>query len=109
MNYAAKSDANQPAIVEDLRKLGYDVDIVSREKKLYDIIVSGVASWSNRHAVAVRVEIDLGHCFTSNLIAKLQPSARASITKLSRRGFVRPCSSLRIISTLRPERWASCF
>ena len=56
MNYAAKSDANQPVVVEELRKLGYDVDIVSREKKLYDIIVSGRAVWADR-TVAVRVEI----------------------------------------------------
>ena len=56
MNYAAKVDANQTQIVEELRRLGFDVDIVSREKGLYDILVSGVPSWSWR-AVGVRVEI----------------------------------------------------
>jgi hypothetical protein len=56
--YAARSDANQPQIVDELRKLGFDVDIVSREKKLYDVVVSGVPSWSRR-AVAVRVEIKI--------------------------------------------------
>lgn len=56
MNYAAKSDANQPQIVDELRRLGFDVDVVSREKKLYDIIVSGIPAWSRR-AVGVRVEI----------------------------------------------------
>ena len=56
MNYAAKSDANQPQIVEELRSLGFDVDIVSREKKLYDIVVSGIPAWA-RKTVGVRVEI----------------------------------------------------
>jgi hypothetical protein len=56
---AAKPDGNQSQIVEDLRALGYDVDLVFREKKLYDILVSGCARWSNRHDVAVRVEIKL--------------------------------------------------
>jgi phage head maturation protease len=53
---AARTDFNQSDIVKDLRRLGFDVDIVSREKKLYDIVVSGVPSWAPR-PVAVRVEI----------------------------------------------------
>ena len=57
MNYASRVDTNQTEIVGELRALGYDVDIVSREKKLYDIVVSGCARWSNRRSVAVRVEI----------------------------------------------------
>ena len=56
MRYASKVDVNQVQIVADLRQLGFDVDIVSREKRMYDIVVSGVPSWSRR-AVAVRVEI----------------------------------------------------
>jgi hypothetical protein len=56
MNYAAKSDANQTQIVDELRRLGFDVDVVSREKRLYDIVVSGVPAWARR-SVAVRVEI----------------------------------------------------
>lgn len=56
MRYAARVDRNQSAIVEDLRLAGYDVDIVSREKKMYDIVVSGFAVWATR-PVAVRVEI----------------------------------------------------
>lgn len=55
-NWASKSDRNQAQIVENLRKIGYDVDIVSREKGLYDIVVTGVPIWSKR-AVSVRVEI----------------------------------------------------
>lgn len=57
LRYAARTDRNQTPIVEELRRLGFDVDIVSREKKLYDVIVSGVAVWSFGLAVAVRVEI----------------------------------------------------
>jgi len=56
MRYASKSDGNQSQIVDELRKLGYDVDIVSREKGLYDVVVSGVPRWARR-AVSVRVEI----------------------------------------------------
>jgi hypothetical protein len=56
MQYRARTDANQAAIVEELRARGYDVDIVHREKKLYDIIVSGVPRWASR-AVGLRVEI----------------------------------------------------
>lgn len=56
LRHAARVDANQVQIVSELRKLGFDVDIVSREKRLYDIIVSGVPAWSRR-ACAVRVEI----------------------------------------------------
>lgn len=56
MQYAAKSDGNQSQIVEELRRLGFDVDVVSREKRMYDIVVSGVPSWARR-SVAVRVEI----------------------------------------------------
>ena len=56
LRYAARTDGNQTEIVDDLRKLGFDVDIVHREKRLYDVIVSGVPSWA-RKAVGVRVEI----------------------------------------------------
>ena len=56
MRYASKVDSNQAQIVYELRKLGFDVDIVSREKKLYDVVVSGVPVWAYK-PVAVRVEI----------------------------------------------------
>lgn len=56
MIYAAKPDKNQSEIVEDLRRLGYDVDVVHREKKMYDLIVTGVPTWARR-AVSVRVEV----------------------------------------------------
>lgn len=56
MRYASKVDRNQVEIVTELRKLGFDVDIVSREKRLYDLIVSGVPTWAYK-PVAVRVEI----------------------------------------------------
>ena len=36
-----KPDANQAEIVEELRALGYDVDIVCDLPGLYDIVVSG--------------------------------------------------------------------
>ena len=36
-----KPDLNQAEIVKDLRKLGFDVDIVSDLPGLYDLVVSG--------------------------------------------------------------------
>jgi hypothetical protein len=56
MRYASRIDVNQVQIVRELRDLGFDVDIVSREKKMYDIVVSGTPVWSRR-SCAVRVEI----------------------------------------------------
>lgn len=56
MNYAAKVDTNQVQIVTQLRSLGFDVDVISQLKRKYDLVVSGVPTWSKR-AVAVRVEI----------------------------------------------------
>lgn len=66
LTYAAKADANQEQIVEDLRALGYDVDLVFRIKDLYDLIVSGIPTWCPR-PVAVRVELKI------NEKAKLSP------------------------------------
>ncbi len=37
----AKVDGNQAQIVAELRALGFDVDLVHRLKKLYDILVTG--------------------------------------------------------------------
>lgn len=48
-----KPDANQAQIVEELRSLGFDVDIVCNLPCLYDLVVSG---WK-RGEVSVRVEI----------------------------------------------------
>ena len=36
-----KPDANQAEIVEDLRRLGFDVDIICNLPGLYDLVVSG--------------------------------------------------------------------
>ena len=61
----AKVDINQPEIVKQLRFLGFDVDLVHRLKKLYDLVVTGVPRWADR-PVAVRVEVKDGK-------AKLSP------------------------------------
>ena len=65
-----KPDANQAEIVADLRKLGYDVDIVCDLPGLYDLVVSGQFKKVKLHfhtktrgqiwihpSVSVRVEI----------------------------------------------------
>ena len=58
-----KPDKNQKQIVEDLRKLGFDVDIICDLPGLYDIVVSGKQSlkgWGGSEEVvvcSVRVEI----------------------------------------------------
>ena len=56
-----KPDSNQAEIVADLRKLGYDVDIICDLPGLYDLVVSG-NRWlvcGHQHCVrcSVRVEI----------------------------------------------------
>lgn len=56
MRYAARTDTNQDEIVKALRRLGFDVDIISQLKGCFDILVSGVPAWCNR-SVGVRVEI----------------------------------------------------
>lgn len=61
----AKVDVNQPAIVKQLRFMGFDVDLVHRLKKLYDLVVTGQPRWADR-PVAVRVEVKDGN-------AKLSP------------------------------------
>ena len=66
MRIAARIDLNQPAIVRELRELGYDVDHVHTLKGFCDIIVSGIPTWCDR-AVGVRVEIKNGKA------AKLTP------------------------------------
>jgi len=66
--YAARVDANQEQIVSELRKLDFDVDIVSRLKGLYDIVVSGpkfidpggLAARLPSTACSLRVEIKNG-------------------------------------------------
>lgn len=56
LTYAARADRNQVEIVGQLRALGFDVDIVHRQKKMYDLVVSGTPLWASQ-AVAVRVEV----------------------------------------------------
>ena len=54
----AKVDGNQAQIVAELRALGFDVDLVHRLKKLYDILVTGYDR--RRDCVrALRVEIKM--------------------------------------------------
>ena len=53
---AAKVDANQPAIVKELRGYGYDVDIVHQLKKLYDLVVSGFHFFGLDCSVRVEVK-----------------------------------------------------
>lgn len=60
MRIAARIDLNQPEIVRELRDLGFDVDHVHTIKGFCDIIVSGIATWSNGEAVGLRVEIKNG-------------------------------------------------
>jgi len=49
-----KPDANQAQIVDELRSLGFDVDVICDLGGLYDIVVSGELGM---YAVSVRVEI----------------------------------------------------
>ena len=58
MRTAAKVDRNQPAIVAELRKLGFDVDHVHQVKNLYDLVVTGVPV-GHKQAAAVRVEVKM--------------------------------------------------
>lgn len=51
-----KPDKNQAQIVEELRKLGFDVDIVCDLPGLYDLVVSG---WK-LGCVSLRVEVKDG-------------------------------------------------
>ena len=48
-----KPDANQAQIVDDLRSLGFDVDIVCNLPGLYDLVVSG----RKLYPCSVRVEV----------------------------------------------------
>ena len=55
---AAKKDTNQTQIVDELRNMGFRVDIVSQLKKLYDIVVTGL--YDHIEPRTVRVEIKNG-------------------------------------------------
>jgi len=57
MTYARKVDANQNAIVEELRARGLDVDIVHRLPGLYDLVVCGRRVGLDRRPCCVRVEV----------------------------------------------------
>lgn len=64
LRLAARKDGNQTQIAEELRALGFDVDIVHREKKLYDLVVSGRKRIGVRNCrweitCAVRVEVKM--------------------------------------------------
>lgn len=59
LRLASRKDGNQTQIVGELRQLGYDVDIVHVLPGFVDLIVSGVATWSNERAVGVRVELKM--------------------------------------------------
>ena len=53
-----KPDANQAEIVEELRSLGFDVDIVCNLPGLYDLVVSGIRwYYPNGPTCSVRVEV----------------------------------------------------
>lgn len=41
LRYGSKVDANQNAIVRELRAMDFRVDLVHRLKKLYDLVVTG--------------------------------------------------------------------
>jgi hypothetical protein len=58
MRYSARADGNQTQIVSELRAAGYQVDIVSREKKLYDLVVSG-RMYGTNDVRTVRVELKM--------------------------------------------------
>ena len=60
MRRAARIDLNQPQMVKDLRRLGFDVDHVHTLKGFCDLIVSGVPTWSKGRAVGLRVEVKNG-------------------------------------------------
>lgn len=49
-------DSNHNTIKDDLLTYGYEVDDVCSVPGLYDMVVTGLPSWSSR-AVSVRVEI----------------------------------------------------
>lgn len=56
----ARVDGNQVQIVRELRALHFRVDIVSRLKKLYDIVVTGVHADGEVKTVRVEIKIDGG-------------------------------------------------
>ena len=49
-----KPDKNQAEIVKELRRLGFDVDVICDLPGLYDLVVSGR---KDKYIVSVRVEI----------------------------------------------------
>ena len=59
--YNTKPDSNQAQIVNELRGLGFDVDIICDLPGLYDLVVSGnkwvQAAQMTIPAVSVRVEV----------------------------------------------------
>lgn len=57
---AAKVDGNQNEIVEDLRTLGFRVDIVSQLKKLYDLVVTGKTGKGDVRTVRVELKVEKG-------------------------------------------------
>ena len=54
-----KPDTNQAQIVEDLRNLGFDVDIVCHLPGLYDLVVSGRKYFHNEDFLSINVPCSL--------------------------------------------------
>lgn len=80
-----KPDANQAQIVEDLRSLGFDVDIVCDLSGLYDIVVSGKkVAWildgtKILATCSVRVEV-------KSEKGKITPVEKTFYTKINHKG-----------------------
>ena len=76
MRQKSRKDLNQTAVVEKLRELGYDVDVVERP---YDIVVSG-NRWltcGRQHCVRCSLRVEL-----KSLKGKLSESQKEYIKNL---------------------------
>ena len=56
---AARVDGNQKQMVMELRAMGYQVDIVSQLKRLYDLVVTGKTALYGDAVRTVRVEVKM--------------------------------------------------
>ena len=57
--YATKPDLNQKEIVDELRSLGFDVDVICDLPGLYDIVVSGERHIKCGHRIIAALECSL--------------------------------------------------